>query len=155
MISNDSALYIFIAGFILLLIFRFYSGKYRFSFLIAGVLLLVLRFSMDEVTIIKENKSKKDYYTLKSEIEYEFANGKTKNVSVGSNTLINDTPEELTIEEVHYSSTPSFGNGNTVVQNIMPYSSNQLKNGISYYFEEPPKQISVKRGSSTTRYWIH
>jgi hypothetical protein len=155
MISSDFALIIPLAGLILIVTFRFYSGKYSFVLLIGGVFLIVLRFLMDKVTILNDYRCKKSYYTIKSNIEYVFSNGETQNVSVGSNTLINDTPEDFTIEEVHYSSTLSFGNGNTIVQNVKPFSSYQLENGISDYFDEPPQQISVKRGSSTTRYWLH
>lgn len=155
MISNDSAVLIFVLGFLLLLVFRFYTGKYRFTFLMGGILLLVLRFSMDKVTILENNKTKEDFYTFKKSIEFNFSNGRTLIVPVGSNTFINNTSGKYVIEKVQYGSTPTFGIGDVFIQNVMPYSGCQLESGIDYYFEDPPKQISVKRGGSTIRYWLH
>ena len=53
MITADMGLYIFLAGFLSILVLRFYRGKYWYIFLILGFSLIGLGFVMDNVTIMK------------------------------------------------------------------------------------------------------
>lgn len=110
---------------------------------------------MNEIVVLKANQKREKLLTFGSSFDYTFQDGTTSNISVSSNTLVNDTYEKLIIEKVEYSAYSSLSSGDNVVNNIEPYSYAKLGNSVSYYFEEPPKTIRVKGGGSTTRYWLH
>ena len=147
--------YLIYAGIAFFIVFRFYKGKYRFIFLLAGIGLIGSRFTMNEIVVLKANQNREKILTFGSNFDYTFQDGTTSNISVSSNTLVNDTYEKLIIEKVEYSAYSSLSSGDNIVNNIEPYSYAQLGNSVSYYFEEPPKTIRVKGGGSTTRYWLH
>jgi len=147
--------YLIYAGIAFFIVFGFYKGKYRFIFLLAGIGLIGLRFTMNEIVVLKANQNREKILTFGSNFDYTFQDGTTSNISVSSNTLVNDTYEKLIIEKVEYSAYSSLSSGDNVVNNIEPYSYAKLGNSVSYYFEEPPKTIRVKGGGSTTRYWLH
>jgi hypothetical protein len=147
--------YLIYAGIAFFIVFGFYKGKYRFIFLLAGIGLIGSRFTMNEIVVLKANQNREKILTFGSNFDYTFQDGTTSNISVSSNTLVNDTYEKLIIEKVEYSAYSSLSSGDNIVNNIEPYSYAQLGNSVSYYFEESPKTIRVKGGGSTTRYWLH
>ena len=155
MISDTTGLYIFLAGLGCLLVLRFYSGKYWYIFLLLGVGLMAMRFTMDEIVILKSVEVKEKYLTFQNSINYTFSNGLTEQVSIGENTLINDTDFNLQVESVAYSTSAYTTSGNTVVASILPFTSQTLESGIDYYFKEPPSSIRVKGGGSRIKYWLH
>ena len=67
MITADMSLYIFLAGFLSILVLRFYRGKYWYIFLILGFGLIGLIFVVDDVTILTGNNEKQKYITLKNQ----------------------------------------------------------------------------------------
>jgi hypothetical protein len=144
-----------VAGIALFIVFRFYKGKYSFVLLFAAIGLIGSRFAMNEIVVLKTNQKKETLLTFGSSFNYTFQDGTSSNVSVSSNTLVNDTQDKLIVEKVEYGSYSSISSGDNFVNNIEPYSYAQLESSVSYYFEEPPKTIRVKGGGSTTRYWLH
>jgi hypothetical protein len=104
---------------------------------------------------LKANQEKEILLTFGSSIDYTFQDGTSTNLLVSSNTLVNDTQDKLIVEKVEYSTYSSISSGDNIVNIIEPYSFSQLGSSVSYFFEEPPKTISVKGGGSTTRYWLH
>lgn len=146
---------LFVAGIVLIIVFRFYNGKYSFVLLFVGIGLIGSRFAMNEIVVLKASQKKETLLTFGSSIDYTFQDGTSSNVSVSSNTLVNDTQDKLIVEKVEYGSYSSISSGDNVVNNIEPYSFAHLEHSVSYYFEEPPKTIRVKGGGSTTRYWLH
>ena len=157
MITADMGLYIFLAGFLSILVLRFYRGKYWYIFLILGFSLIGLGFVMDNVTILTGNNEKHEYLTLKNSHFYTFENGTTKTISIEDNTLINDTENEFIIEKVEYgySKYSSSDSRDNFMTTISPYSAQSLTYSIDYFYTEPPQSIRVKGGSSKTRYWLH
>jgi hypothetical protein len=147
--------YLLFAGIALVIVFGFYNGKFRFILLLAGIGLLASRYAMNEIVVLKENQKKETLLTFGKSFDYTFQDGTSANVSVSSNTLVNDTHDKLIIEKVEYSTYSSRSSGDNILNNIEPYSYAQLGYSVSYYFEEPPKKIRVKGGGSTTRYWLH
>jgi hypothetical protein len=147
--------YLIYAGIALFIVFGFYKGKYRFIFLLCGIGLIGLRFNMNEIVVLKSNQKREKLLTFGSSFDYTFQDGSTSNISLSSNTLVNDTDDKLIIEEVEYSTYSSLNTGDNIVKQIESFSYTQLGNSVDYYFEEPPKTIRVKGGGSTTRYWLH
>jgi hypothetical protein len=154
-LTDTTGNYLIYAGIAFFIVFGFYKGKYRYILLLAGIGLIGSRFAMNEIVVLKANQKREKLLTFGSSFDYTFQDGTTSNVSVSSNTLVNDTYEKLIIEKVEYSAYSSLSSGDNVVNNIEPYSYAKLGNSVSYYFEEPPKTIRVKGGGSTTRYWLH
>jgi len=155
MITNSFGFYLIIAGFVSLLILRFYRGKYWAIFLILGIGFFALRMSMKEVTILIGNRLSEDYLTFNRNHEYNYKNGSKEIISIEDNTLINDTEDYLVVEKLEYSTYASYTSGDNVVMDIPPYSHVQLINSIDYFYSQPPDTISVKNGGTTTRFWIH
>lgn len=158
MITEDMGLYFFLAGFLSILVLRFYRGKYWYIFLILGFSLIGLFFVMDNVTILTGNNKKLEYLTLKNSHFYTFENGTTKTISIEDNTLINDTENEFIIEKVQYGYYSKYYTSNSqdnYMTTISPYSAKSLPYSIDYFYTDPPKSIRVKAGSSTLRYWLH
>ena len=157
MITADMGLYIFLAGFLSILVLRFYKGKYWYIFLILGFSLIGLFFVMDDVTILRGNNEKQEYITLKNSHFYTFENGTTKTISIEDNTLINDTENEFIIEKVEYgySKYSTSDSQDNYMTTISPYSAISLPYSIDYFYTDPPKSIRVKASSSTLRYWLH
>ena len=158
MITEDMGLYIFLAGLGSVLVLRFYGGKYWYIFLTIGFILMGLRFVMDNVTILTGNNKKQDFLTLKSSHFYTFKNGTTITISIEDNTLINDTDNEYIIDKVkygYYSKYYSSSSQDNYMTTISPYSAKILTYSIDYFYDDPPKSIRVKGGSSTLRYWLH
>lgn len=154
-ISNTTGNYIIFTGIALIIAFALYKGKYRYILLLAGISSFVARFSMNHIVVLKENQKRESLLTFGSSFNYTFQNGRTSRITVTSNTLINDTEENLIVEEVEYSTFSSFSDENNVVKNIESFTYTQLGKGIDYYYKDPPKTIRVKGGGSTTRYWLH
>ena len=155
MITEEMGLNIILAGIGSISILNFYRGKYWYIFLIIGFSLLGLRFVMDKITILTGNNEKQEFLTLKNSISYTYKNGRTESVSIGVNTLINDTEDELIIEKVEYGKYANSNNDDNFIESINPYSSQDLIYGVNYFYKDPPTSIRVKGGSSTTRYWLH
>ncbi len=146
---------LFVAGIALLIFFVYYNGKYSYVLLFSAIGLIYSRFGTNEIVVLKENQEKEILLTFGSSIDYTFQDGTSSNLSVSSNTLVNDTQDKLIVEKVEYSTYSSISSGNNIVNIIEPYSFAQLVNSVSFYFEAPPETISVKGGGSTTRYWLH
>jgi hypothetical protein len=146
---------LFVAGIALLIFFVYYNGKYSYVLLFSAIGLIYSRFGTNEIVVLKANQEKEILLTFGSSIDYSFQDGASSNVSVSSNTLVNDTRDKLIVEKVEYSTYSSISSGNNIVNIIEPYSFAQLGSSVSFYFEAPPKTISVKGGGSTTRYWLH
>ena len=155
MITDTAGLYIFLAGLACLFVLRFYNGKFWYVFLIMGIGLMALRFTMDDLVILKPNEQKEEYLTFQNSIVYTSGNGKTENVYIGSNTIINDTEFDLEVESVAYGTTAYSTNGNEHEASIPSYSCQLLSNGIDYYYNEPPSSIRVKGGGSRIKFWLH
>ncbi len=147
--------YIIFAGIALIIAFAFYKGKYRYILLLAGIGSFVARYSMNHIVVLKANQKRESLLTFGSSFNYTFQNGNSTRINVSSNTLVNDTEEELIIEKVEYSTFSSLSDEDKVVKNIESFSFVQLVNSVDYYYENPPKTIRVKGRSSTTRYWLH
>ena len=64
MITTDTSLYILLAGIASLLVLRFYRGKFWYVFLLVGIVLLGIRFSMNDVTVLTEDEKHMKYFTL-------------------------------------------------------------------------------------------
>ena len=152
MITTDTSLYILLAGIASLLVLRFYRGKFWYVFLLVGIVLLGIRFSMNDVTVLTEDEKHMKYFTLNNSIEFSFSNGSTMDINVGNNTIINNTKYTLTVEKWNGITSTT---ANPFVTTIRPYSLINLSNSINYFYIQPPNSIRVKGGGSRTRYWLH
>lgn len=155
MITSDTSLYILLAGIASLVVLRFYRGKFWYVFLLLGIILLGIRFSMNSVTVLTEDEKHVKYYTFNKSIDYSFSNGNTMAIKIGNNTIINNTNYTLTVEKVEYGVSTYSTNSNPIVTKIRSYSSIELSNSINYFYTQPPNSIRVKGGGSRTRYWLH
>ena len=154
-LTDTTGNYLIYAGIAFFIVFGFYKGKYRYILLLAGIGLIGSRFAMNEIVVLKANQKREKLLTFGSSFDYTFKDGITSTISVSSNTLVNDTEDNLVIEEVEYSTYSSLSDEDKVVNNIESFSYAQLGNSVDYYFQDPPKTIRVKGGGSTTRYWLH
>lgn len=154
-LTDTTGNYLIYAGIAFFIVFGFYKGKYRYILLLAGIGLIGSRFAMNEIVVLKANQKREKLLTFGSNFDYTFKDGTTSTISVSSNTLVNDTEDNLVIEEVEYSTYSSLSDEDKVVNNIESFSYAQLGNSVDYYFQDPPKTIRVKGGGSTTRYWLH
>ena len=155
MITEAFGVYLFIAGIVSLLILRFYGGKYWYVFLLLGVGFIGLRMAMKNVVILKEGRVNEKYLTLWNDLEYTFSDGRSYKIIIKDNMIINDSSKKVVVEKVEYSSVALLNFGDNIECTISPYKYLELANSIDYYYSEPPKTISVKRGGTTTRYWLH
>jgi hypothetical protein len=95
------------------------------------------------------------YLTLWNDLEYTFSDGRSYKIIIKDNMIINDSSKKVVVEKVEYSSVALLNFGDNIECTISPYKYLELANSIDYYYSEPPKTISVKRGGTTTRYWLH
>lgn len=154
-LTDTTGNYLIYAGIAFFIVFGFYKGKYRYILLLAGIGLIGSRFAMNEIVVLKANQKREKLLTFGNSFGYTFKDGTTSTISVSSNTLVNDTEDNLVIEEVEYSTYSALSDEDKVVNNIESFSYAQLGNSVDYYFQDPPKTIRVKGGGSTTRYWLH
>lgn len=152
MISSDTGLYILIAGFACLLIWRVFNGKISIISLILGITLLGIRYSMKNVTVLKEGEKKEEFFTLNTTIDYIFSNGNKASIDIGDNTIINNTEYDLTVEKVFYGHSRNLNPYSTTIGS---YSYKDLEHSINYFYSQPPRLIHVKGSGSRTRYWLH
>lgn len=155
MLTDTEGLYLFLAGLACFFALRFFSGKFWYVFLIMGIGLLVFRFSMDSLVILKPNEQIEKYLTFQNSTLYTYENGRTETVYIGDHTIINDTEFNLEVESVSYGITAYSTNGNEHEAYISSYSSQPLSNSIDYYYNEPPSSIRVKSSGTQIRFWIH
>ena len=145
MIINDTiGNYLIIAGVILIFFFRRFNGKYQFILFLAGIVLIVIRFTMNEILVLKSNSEHETLLTFGSSYDYTFKNGNSCIIPISDNTLINDTQDNLVIEKLEYSTYSSIGSGENSKTYLQPFSYQKLENSVDYFYAEPPKTISVK-----------
>jgi hypothetical protein len=121
-LTDTTGNYLIYAGIAFFIVFGFYKGKYRYILLLAGIGLIGSRFAMNEIVVLKANQKREKLLTFGNSFDYTFKDGTTSTISVSSNTLVNDTEDNLVIEEVEYSTYSSLSDEDKVVNNIESFS---------------------------------
>jgi hypothetical protein len=155
MISFNTYFFLFFSGIGFTIIAMYFKWRFWYIFLLLLLCLIGMQFAMKKLNFLTSNLQNKKFLTFKSSLTYNFRNGEKKTFSISNHTLINDTENKLIIEKVEYSRFKTSNSTENYITTIDPYSSLDLQFDIDYFYIDPPRSISVKGGSSTTRYWIH
>ena len=128
--------------------------------LLAGFLLLMSLFFIisvfifDEVIVINDETdfARHKFFSKMGNFNFTFKNGELLSTPVENNLIVNNTPDQLVVEQVEYG---NIGNSSSYKIKIPPFSSLNLEKSINFLFEEPPQTISVRSSESKVRYWLH
>jgi hypothetical protein len=99
------------------------------------------------ITTISQLKSEEKLYEKKIIIGFyhiKLDNG--DRVTIEGSCVVNNSSRILYVESVKYSTFPSYYNDVNYVEKITPYSV--YKGHIDYAFNNPPKSITEKKGTS-------
>ena len=159
-ISNFILIALFISGIMCFVLVHYIDrikGLKALFLLITGLVLLISFLFFDEVIVINDesNFTRNKYFSKMGDFNFTFKNGEVLNKSVENNLIVNNTSDQLVVEQVEYG---SIGNSNSEENSkiiIPPFSSINMEKPINYLFREPPQTIRVKSGESKVKYWLH
>ncbi|MDD7250906.1 MAG: hypothetical protein PUH21_02675 [Prevotellaceae bacterium] len=114
------------------------------AFVIANVFITANR---TEVWIVESDNSYSHKYVLKRTGDFE-------GIGYGDFYVINKSDRQIYYAEIHYGSRYSYSSNKDVIKPIAPGSIVTIDKGLNGVFENPPRSIRVKRGSSSTRVYL-
>ena len=88
------------------------KGLKALFLLITGLVLLISFLFFDEVIVINDesNFTRNKYFSKMGDFNFTFKNGEVLNKSVENNLIVNNTSDQLVVEQVEYG---SIGNSNS------------------------------------------
>lgn len=118
------------------------------------VLFGIFYFNSNNVYVVENGKSYKDYYTLSSSFNFLFKNGNTKTITIGKSgsVVVNNSSSNVLVESVMYGTRSS----DEYKLEIPSFTALNSEHSIDFFFESP-NTISVKGNSTSNavRYYLH
>lgn len=115
--------------------------------IVFGVANVVITANRTEVWIVEPDNSYSHKYVLKRTGDFE---------GIGHEDfyVINKSGQQIYYAEIHYGFRYSYSSNNDVIKPIAPGSIVTIDRSLNGVFENPPRSIRVKRGSSSTRVYL-
>ena len=160
--SHDNTIPLWLISILLIIVTRFYKGKYRYFTIPFIIYFFALPLTTRNVVIINNTGKPIQKSIFTSSLDFTYKSGVRVIVPIEGGELINNTDSRLYVETVEYG-TNMYGSqsSNQIVKEIEPltYTRNTFK--IDYYFQDPPSSINISRKqgepmpSGETKYWLH
>ncbi len=160
--SHDNTIPLWLISILLLFVFRFYKGKYRYFTIPLIIYFFALPLTTRSVVIINNTGKPIHKSIFTSSLDFTYKTGERVILPIEGGELINNMQSTLYVETVEYG-VGFFGSesNNIVIDELEPYSCTRSYYKIDYFFQDPPTTINISRKQGEpmpekeTKYWLH